>query len=85
METRGSFEKFADSPYYSESLVFLEAPPLASDALLTKLHQLLENVLQTVCRNFQEDSGTDSFESMDFSDGPRSCSAILKSVLLKRL
>jgi hypothetical protein len=53
-----------DSPYYSEpelcggavTLVF-EVPPLASDALLTTLHPLLENVLQTVCRKLQEDSG----------------------------
>jgi hypothetical protein len=28
--------------------VFFEVPPLASDALLTTLHPLLENVLQTV-------------------------------------
>jgi hypothetical protein len=28
--------------------LFFEAPPLASDALLTTLHPLLENVLQTV-------------------------------------
>jgi hypothetical protein len=28
--------------------LFSEVPPLASDALLTMLHQLLENVLQTV-------------------------------------
>jgi hypothetical protein len=28
--------------------LFFEAPPLASDALLTTLHLLLENVLQTV-------------------------------------
>jgi hypothetical protein len=28
--------------------LFLEEPPLASDALLTTLHSLLENVLQTV-------------------------------------
>jgi hypothetical protein len=27
---------------------FLEVPPLASDALLTTLHPLFENVLQTV-------------------------------------
>jgi hypothetical protein len=34
---------------------------VASDALLTKLHPLLENVLQTVCRKLQEDSGTGGF------------------------
>jgi hypothetical protein len=28
--------------------LFFEEPPLASDALLTTLHPLLENVLQTV-------------------------------------
>jgi hypothetical protein len=51
----GSFEKFVDQTYYSESelcggamTVFFEVPPLASDALLTELHPLLENVLQTV-------------------------------------
>jgi hypothetical protein len=52
----GPFEKFIDSPYYSESELlwrcgdglFFEVPPLASDALLTTLHPLLENVLQTV-------------------------------------
>jgi hypothetical protein len=30
--------------------LFFEVPPLASDALLTTLHSLLENVLQTVDR-----------------------------------
>jgi hypothetical protein len=30
------------------TLSFFEVPPLASDALLTTLHPLLENVLQTV-------------------------------------
>jgi hypothetical protein len=54
-EQRGPFEKFVDSPYYSESEIcggavtvsfffFSEVPPLASDALLTALHPLLENV-----------------------------------------
>jgi hypothetical protein len=32
---------------YGDGL-FFEVPPLASDALLTTLHPLLENVLQTV-------------------------------------
>jgi hypothetical protein len=41
--------------------LFFEVPPLASDALLTMLHLLLKNVLQTVCRKLQEDSGTDDF------------------------
>jgi hypothetical protein len=44
-----------DSPYYFDSELrggavmglFFEVPPLASDALLTTLHPLLENVLQT--------------------------------------
>jgi hypothetical protein len=44
-----------------DGLVF-EVSPLASDALLTKLHPLLENVLQTVCRKLQEDSGTGGFD-----------------------
>jgi hypothetical protein len=30
--------------------LFFEVPPLASNALPTKLHPLLKNVLQTVCR-----------------------------------
>jgi hypothetical protein len=45
-----------DSPYYSESelcggavtVSLFELPPLAGDTLLTTLHLLLENVLQTV-------------------------------------
>jgi hypothetical protein len=32
--------------------LFSEVPPLASDALLTTLHPLLENVLQTVDLKF---------------------------------
>jgi hypothetical protein len=51
----GPFEKFVDSLYYFESeicggavMVFFEVPPLARDTLLTTLHPLLENVLQTV-------------------------------------
>jgi hypothetical protein len=50
-----------DTTYYYESelcggevTVSFEVPPLASDALITKLHQLLENVLQTVCRKLQD-------------------------------
>jgi hypothetical protein len=42
--------------------LFSEVPPLASDTLLATLHPLLENVLQTVCRKLQEDSGTGSFD-----------------------
>jgi hypothetical protein len=44
-----------------DGLFFFEVPPLASDALLTTLHPLLENVLQTVCRKLQ-DSGTGGFD-----------------------
>jgi hypothetical protein len=33
--------------------LFLEAAPLGSDAFLTTLHPLLENVLQTVCASFR--------------------------------
>jgi hypothetical protein len=40
--------------------LFFEIPSLASDALLTKLHPFLENVLQTICRKLQ-DSGTSGF------------------------
>jgi hypothetical protein len=66
---REPFEKFMDSHYYSESelcggavtVSFFQATPLASDALLTTLHPLLENVLQTVCRKLQEDNETGSF------------------------
>jgi hypothetical protein len=43
-----------DSPYYSKSALWrcgdglsFEVLPLASNALLTKLHPLLKNVLQT--------------------------------------
>jgi hypothetical protein len=50
-EQRGPFEKFVNLPYYSESefcggavTVFFEVLPLASDALLTRLHPLLEHV-----------------------------------------
>jgi hypothetical protein len=42
--------------------LFFEGPPLASDALLTMLHPLLENVLQTVCRTLQKGSGTGGFD-----------------------
>jgi hypothetical protein len=43
---------------YGDGL-FFEVPPLESDTLLTTLHPLLENVLQTVCRKLQEDSGAE--------------------------
>jgi hypothetical protein len=53
---QGPFAKFMDSPYYSKSehdggkvmVPFFEVLPLASNALLTMLHPLLENVLQTI-------------------------------------
>jgi hypothetical protein len=52
---QGPFEKFVDSLYYSESelcggavTVSFRSTSLGSDALLTTLHPLLENVLQTV-------------------------------------
>jgi hypothetical protein len=35
---------------------------LASDTILTTLHPLLENVLHTICRKLQEDSGTGGFD-----------------------
>jgi hypothetical protein len=41
---------------------FFEVPHFVSDALLTTLHPLLENVLQTVCRKLQEDSGAGGFD-----------------------
>jgi hypothetical protein len=44
------------------TVLFFEVPPLASDALLTTLHPPLENVLQTVYRKLQEDSGTGGFD-----------------------
>jgi hypothetical protein len=42
--------------------LFFEVPPLASDTLLTMLHTLIKNVLQTICHKLQEDSGADSFD-----------------------
>jgi hypothetical protein len=42
--------------------LFFEVPALVSDELLTTLHPLLENVLLTVCRKLQEDSGTGGFD-----------------------
>jgi hypothetical protein len=47
---------------YGDGL-FFEVPPLA---LLTTLHPLLENVLQTVCRKLQEDRGTGCFDLFMF-------------------
>jgi hypothetical protein len=51
---RGPFAKFVDLPYYSESelcggaVMVSFSKYLSSDALLTTLHPLLENVLQTL-------------------------------------
>jgi hypothetical protein len=65
---RVPFETFWDSTYYSKSeicggamTVSFEVPLFASDALTT-LHPLLENVLQTVCRKLQKDSGAGGFD-----------------------
>jgi hypothetical protein len=41
--------------------LFFEVPPLASDALLTTLHPLLENVLQRVCRKLKEERRSSVF------------------------
>jgi hypothetical protein len=38
--------------------LFFKVPPLVSNTLLTMLHSLLKNVLQSVCCKLQEDSGT---------------------------
>jgi hypothetical protein len=56
MDVRGPFEKYVDSLYYSESelgggavtVSFSKYLPWANDALLTTLHPILKNVLQTV-------------------------------------
>jgi len=68
--TRGPFAKFLDSSFYSELelcggamiISFFDVPLLRSYVVLTTLHPLLENVLQTICRRLQEDSGTGSFD-----------------------
>jgi hypothetical protein len=59
--------------------LFSEVPPLASDPLLTTLHPLLENVLQTVCRKLQEDSGTGAVLSLPL----RGSSSVFVSPSLK--
>jgi hypothetical protein len=46
---------------YGDGILF-EVPSLASDALLTTLHPLLEYMLQTVCRKLQEDIGAGGFD-----------------------
>jgi hypothetical protein len=45
--------------------LFFEVPPLASDALLTMFHSLLEDVLQTFCRKRHEGSGTGGFDLLN--------------------
>jgi hypothetical protein len=42
--------------------LFFEVKPLASEVLLTTLHPLFENVLQTVCRKLQEDNAAGGFD-----------------------
>jgi hypothetical protein len=57
-QLQGSFEKFVDSPYYTDlevcggavTISVFEVPPLASDALLTTFHPLLENVNEVIRR-----------------------------------
>jgi hypothetical protein len=44
---------------------------LASDALLTTLHPLLENVLQPVCCKLQADNGTGGFDLLICLEKPR--------------
>jgi hypothetical protein len=60
--------------------LFFEVPPLAGYALLTTLHSLLENVLQTVCHKRQEDSGTGAVLGLPL----RGSSFTLVSLSLKR-
>jgi hypothetical protein len=54
--------------------LFFEVPPLASDALLTMLHPLLENMLQTICCKLQ-DSGAGSFDLLIWLEKPKNCMA----------
>jgi hypothetical protein len=69
LQVRGPFERFVDSPYYSESELcggavtdsFLKCLPWQAMHFLQRSHPLLENVLQTVCHKLQEDSGTGCF------------------------
>jgi hypothetical protein len=65
---RGLFEKFVDLLLRVGILwrcgdgLFFGVPPLESDAFLTTLHSLLDNVMQAVCRKLQEASGTGGFD-----------------------
>jgi hypothetical protein len=47
--------------------LFFDLPPSVSDAFLTKLLPLLENVLQNVYNKLQEDSGTGGFLASELS------------------
>jgi hypothetical protein len=55
-----------NSPYYSESELFGGAVTVSGSKYLPcqamYFYPLLENVLQTVCRKLQEDSGTGGFD-----------------------
>jgi hypothetical protein len=55
---------------YGDGL-FFEVPPLASHALLTTLHPLLENLLQNVFPRLQEDSGAGGFDFLMWLEKPR--------------
>jgi hypothetical protein len=50
--------------------LFFKVPPFASDALLTMVHLLLENMLHTVCCKLQ-DSETGSFDLLIRFENPR--------------
>jgi hypothetical protein len=69
---RRPLEKFVDLTHYSGDGLFFEIPPLASDALLTTLHPLLENVLQTALRNFLPQSSLLMVGKAKKSHGARS-------------
>jgi len=51
--------------------LFFKVPPLASDALLTILHPLLKNMLQTVFCKLQEDSVAGGFDLLIWLEKPR--------------
>jgi hypothetical protein len=46
---------------YHDNL-FFKVSPLESDVLLTTLHPLLENMLQTICHKLQEDGEAGGFD-----------------------
>jgi hypothetical protein len=80
-QLRGQFEKFEDSPYYSESEVCGGAMTVSFSKCLPWQAMHFLNAPPTS----QEDSETGGIESTNFSNGLRSCSAILQRALLKRL